>query len=301
MGAVAGRPMSCFLAAFALVLVAGCSASKADQVNGDPVLTYADAPRPVRTLLDKSGMEPELKAAGARLAVGQHVVVAGDVGETALSEMAHIGDTAVAEVDDLDGQTFHGHVLILAPQTQSDFASWGGAGYDDVYGLTRPPSWKGAPSVITLDLANAGLGAVTVEADGNLLRHVIAHEMFHALTLPVGGGKAPLWLTEGFAEVAGERMRDIPHPEVTWKAAFPTDAHFDTDPQDAYFLAWQLAAYLQHHDGPARAMRFYFAALSPHRHASLNALSRRDLGAPLKALVRRWKHTYDANGPIGVY
>jgi hypothetical protein len=28
----------------------------------------------------------------------------------------------VAEVDDLDGQSFHGHVLILAPQTQSDSA-----------------------------------------------------------------------------------------------------------------------------------------------------------------------------------
>jgi hypothetical protein len=260
-------------------------------------VAYRSAPKSVRTLLDGSGLEPEVEAAGAKLAVGDHVLVAGDAPDSVLTEIAVVGDRAVAEVDRLDGRTVNGRVLILAPATRSEYETWtAGDNFDD-WGVTGFAAWKGGHSWITLALAQPGLYADTLMDDRQLLEHVIAHEMFHALTTPSGRGRAPLWLTEGFAEMAGQKMSKIADGSPPRRASLPTADQFQPN-TPAYFLAWQFALYLVNHQGREPAMRFYFAAVSKHRHSTLHALSKRYLKAPLPALVRRWEHDYATHGPI---
>lgn len=297
----------CALAALALVVTAGCTTKAAivpstatptpvvatSGADRPSVMSYADAPRAVRTLLDHTGVEPIVVSAGAKLAVARHVVVAGDVDPFDLSQMAVEGDIAVDAVDRIDGRSFRGRVLILAPATESDYRAWAGRGHSDDWGITPRTPWHGGSTWIILHLSASGLSAATLDADPHLLRDVITHEMFHALTL-THGSRAPLWLTEGFAEVAGQKLGP---PHLPKRVALPTDAQVDGHPL-GYFLAWQFAAFLNHRVGHARAMRFYLAAVAPHRQAAINALSKRDLGASLPSLVRSWKKAYRAHGVI---
>lgn len=285
-----------------LALVAGCSTSRAapptaprpsDAADRPPVLAYAKAPARVRAVLEHSGLEPEVESAGSKLAIGRHVVVAGDVDDPLLYQMALIGDLAVDEVERLDGRTFDGQLLILAPATRSEYVAWGGDGYEDTLGVTRAPTWDGDHSVVTLDMAQRGFTQETLADDGDLLRHVIAHETFHALTLPVGGiRRAPLWLVEGFAEVAANDMRMVPYTRVPRRASLPTTKDFHSEPGAAYFLAWQFASFVVHREGRRRAMRFYFADVSRHHGSSMDRLSKEYLGAALPWLVRRWELVY---------
>lgn len=297
-----------------LALTSGCTASPAaptatgraspgpghaSGVDRPPVLSYARAPKAVRAVLDHSGLEPVLEGDGALLAIGQHVVVAGDVDSHDLYEMALEGDLAVNEIDRLDGRTFNGRVLILAPATQSEYDSWGGAGHGDAWGITHTPGWKGGHNWIALDLAQRGILAATLKDDSNLLRHVVTHELFHALTLPGGShADAPLWLVEGFAEVAAQQVRALGPATPPARITLPTNRDFGST-SDSYFQAWQFAAYLVRHEGRARAMRFYFRAVASHDRTTLGALSRRCLGSSLAALERRWEHAYARRGPLG--
>ncbi|HEX5404336.1 MAG TPA: hypothetical protein VFX16_18775 [Pseudonocardiaceae bacterium] len=305
----------CVFGALVLSLTAGCTTSTAAPAptstpkatagalggaRRSSVVTYASAPKAVQTVLDHTGLEPVVETTGAKLAVGHHVVVAGDVDPSDLSAMAQVGDDAVDEVDQLTGLSVHGRVLILAPATEAEYLAWGGAGFTDAWGITRYLAWKGAQTWITLNLATGGLDAGTLKADQPLLVHVIDHEMFHALTLkPSGRGKAPLWLTEGFAALAGQQQATVWPRTPPTRVTLPTDTQVRTDTY-GYFLAWQFVVFVERRVGQARAMRFYFAAVSPRRHSTLNALSNRYLKASLATLASRWKHAYRKHGPIGI-
>lgn len=305
----------CALTALALSLTTGCTTSTVASVptpaptatvaavggaHRSSVVTYAKAPKTVQAVLDHTGLEPVVESTGAKLAMGRHVVVAGDVDPSDLSAMADVGDDAVDEVDNMTGHSGYGRVLILAPATEAEYEAWGGAGYTDAWGVTRVLAWRGAQTWITLNLAAGGLDAGTLKADQPLLVHVIDHEMFHALTLKPGGqGQAPLWLTEGFAEVAGQMQATVWPRTPPRRATLPTDTQVHKDTY-GYFLAWQFVAFVEGRVGPARAMRFYFAAVSPQRDSTLNALSRRYLGASLARLTSNWQHAYRKHGPIGM-
>lgn len=305
----------CALTTVALSLTTGCTTSTAAPASitaptatagamagahRSSVVTYADAPKAVQAVLDHTGLEPVVEGTGAKLAVGRHVLVAGDVDSADLAALAHVGDGAVDEVDKLTGQRLQGRVLILAPATEPEYQTWGGSGYTDAWGVTRVVARRGAQTWITLNLAAGGLDAATLKADQPLLVHVIDHEMFHALTLKPGGqGQAPLWLTEGFAEVAGQQQAVVWPRTPPRRATVPTNAQVHTDTY-GYFLAWQFVAFVERRVGQARAMRFYVAAVSPERHSTLNALSKRYLGASLARLTSDWKHAYRKHGPIGM-
>lgn len=262
-------------------------------------MSYARAPKAARAVLDRTGLESVVESTRAKLAVGRHVVVVGDVGSPDLYQMALIGDLAVDEVDRIDGRHFGGRVLILAPATQDEYRAWGGAGYTDAWGITKVPPQKDGSTWITLDLSKPGLTAATMEDDHTLLKEVIAHEMFHALTLKPGGrARAPLWLIEGFAEVAGERMSRLAARTPPRRATLPTDTQIEQDPY-GYYMAGQIAAYIEQRSG-RRAMRFYFAAVSPHRRGTLNEISERYLDISVQDLVRLWKRAYRRHGPISM-
>jgi len=302
------RLIRCALAALALSLTAGCTTSRAVVPSTTPgtapstagagvdrasVVSYAAAPPKVRALVDHTGLEPVVESTGARLALGRHVVVAGDVDATDLHQIALLGDLAVDAVDRMDRRSFAGKLLILAPATESDFRAWDGTGYADAWGVTKVMPWHGGPTWVTLHLSAPGISAATLDDDRLLLRRVITHEVFHALTLSPTS-RAPKWLTEGFAELAGPTLGPHVVPE---HASLPSDAQVHHDPL-GYFWAWQFASFLTQHAGRARSMRFYLAAVAPHWHATMNALSRRYLGASLSSLVHSWQHAYRAQGPI---
>jgi hypothetical protein len=301
----------CALATVAVLMAAGCTTEAAvaptttpptpvvasDGADHPQVMRYADAPGAVRALLDHTGLEPVVESTGAKLAVGEHVVVAGDIDSTDLQQLALGGDVTVDAVDRIDGHGFGGRVLILAPATESDYRAWGGAKYPHLPGFTRVTPLHGGSTWITLNLAQRGPAGLSLQDDRGLLRHTIAHELFHALTLEPGF-KAPLWLLEGFAEVAGSQFAALGPRHLPRTVSLPKDTQVNRRPALGYYLAWQFAAFLNHHVGQARAMRFYLAAVAPHRHGTMNALSRRYLGTPLPGLVRSWEKAYRAHGPL---
>lgn len=245
---------------------------------------------------------------------GRHARVLGTMPPADLERVARLADAAVERVDSTWAPTaprpWSRRLEVVAPATPAD--------YDAVLGRTGAAPEPASVAALTTGPVGAdGLarsdrivlnptGWARLGEPGR--RYVLTHEVVHVAVRATVPGRAPAWLTEGFADhVAYAGLPTVPaeltralREQVAERgvpADLPAAADLDpaaTDPEAAYLSAWQAveeAAALGGSDAPARLLR----ACSRHggsqaelEHACAEAVPR-VLGVSRAELVRRWQ------------
>lgn len=212
-----------------------------------------------------------------------------------LSGIAALADSDAGQAADLVGMTPVGSVLVLVPSEMAEFSSWenqGAPGVDEVAGLTFTP-----PHARPWLLLNPELDLTvddTTSAAGLALQHTVAHEVFHATTLPSGRQTAPRWLIEGYAEWAAGQVSDVLVRAPTAKPYLPTEKQLYAAKTgaDAYYFAASFVGYLMRRKSSAAAALYRAAIKAPG--AQIDTLARRYFGQSLATLRASWLAQYSA-------
>lgn len=239
----------------------------------------------------------------ARATAFPDVTVVGDVDERQMADINGYASQAVHDVDSLMGTRFSGKVLVLAPRSEAEFKRiYGSSNIADVQADTvitpkkKPYIVFNAGRSIEVVSGPSATSSMPQVNSTDVSRKVLTHEVFHALTLTYAARqKLPLWLTEGYAEWAGQRFSGLHmHPKAD-QAALPSNADLTGDNAvDAYQVATSFIRYIVKTRGQKKAIAFYRKAVA-HPSTSVSALAKRELGRSMPALVAGWQQDYTSS------
>lgn len=255
---------------------------------------------PMDSRLDASdiGLRLGLDYAALRSSTSQGVLVAGNARQDWVTNVAQIATDMPASVAGIVNETPKSTALIMLPSTAPEFTqwitSWGGEGIVDLAGITL--FLPGELPWVALNPRLPGYNTPWDDSAGGwLLRHVVAHETFHAVTLPSGFHHVPLWLAEGYAEYAAGVVTTVMPPQTKrapMNPALPTDAQMRNDRKspNAYFYSWAFVDYLYSVKSAAAAALYQETVDGASNH--IDALCQRHFGAGLQSLEASWKKQY---------
>ncbi|MER5630839.1 hypothetical protein ABT098_10330 [Streptomyces nitrosporeus] len=238
---------------------------------------------------------------------GAHSLVLG-VGrpEEELRRLAETADRAVPAVGESWPRPWTGQVMVLAP-----------ASVEDMAGLLDGPasSYRGTAAVTTGEVGGgrrrpADRIVVNPAAYGSLgefgRRVVLTHETTHVATRADTTAATPVWLSEGFADLAAYRRENRTAPELApglaaavrrgeLPARLPADEDFafDEDPEGlarAYEGGWLACELIAGEWGEAELIAFYRAVgAHPGRDGAVEHALHSVLGTTPEDFTARWR------------
>ncbi|MFC6714780.1 hypothetical protein [Branchiibius cervicis] len=271
-------------------VLSGCHASSPATTSATSIPPTTESPQALATArLARSGLSPAAApvpgATGVSTAVNSAAVVVGTVPASAVNTLATLAMSYTPTLAQLCSiPAPRESTLILAPATAAEYDRWTNQSLN--------PEERGVTVVVEHVAPWIALKPALTTAEQ---QNVLAHEMLHALTLtPQARATQPLWLTEGFAQLAATDVTSVqalsakPPPA----AHLPSNAQFVADSGTSYVLAFLFAVFLQIRRKDA-VSAFYTPAVTSNP-ADLNALARRVFGADIAGLTRQWQTSYSA-------
>lgn len=225
---------------------------------------------------------------------GRHAVVVGDEPRPRMQVVVDAADTAWGALKKLVGALPSAPGLVLTPRTDGELQQWSGLTtlISDVWGVTIPGKTSSQLPYVILDCAAPGVTKPHLIDDDLLIKHVVTHELFHAYTLGSDTPVAPLWVVEGFAELAGQDAVALIPTSPPTTPVVPTDEQLrGKDAGDYYFIAWMLVSSLAGRFGTDSAMGFYKQLINSPG-TSLEDASGKNFGFPWAKVVAQWKFGY---------
>lgn len=255
---------------------------------------------------------------------GQHVLVLGTAGESALRQYAAIGDAAIARVSDVWGAGWSRRAVIVAPRSQGEFGRLllrQESGLDQVAAVTtgdlssdmgsQPGATGGERAgndrVVVNPAAFARLGSTG-------RRVVLTHELTHVAVRQSTTSAVPIWLSEGFADFVGYSdtgvTRRVGAGDLLVQVRtghgptrLPTADDFDptrTTIAPSYSGSWLACSLIADTYGRARLVELYRLAATapgggsaPDPDTQLATAFARVLGTSEAAFTRQWLHYLD--------
>jgi hypothetical protein len=227
------------------------------------------------------------------------MVVVGHPGSAVAPRLVDEMAGALASLSEFWGPHWHVGVLLIAAQTDAEFAA-----------LVGGEHTNGIAAAAVADRVDNGVavGQRVVFAPGSAalppdqFRVVLRHELFHAAARTVTGDHAPLWLVEGVADYNGRRGSGTPFrnaaPTLTSALAagrvpdhLPTDEDIDgPGPRrtQAYEEAWSVAQYVAEAFGEPKLVQLYRYGADRAPGPQGTAIQRA-LGIDEATLVRQWQ------------
>ncbi|RNI23926.1 hypothetical protein [Flexivirga caeni] len=264
----------------------------------DPAAIAAESvPETPSARLAASGLDQVVPlGAGMTAKTVENTVAIGSRPAAVVDTIASLADEFGAQAAGLVGRAEAHPILMLVPSTAREFQVWldaGAASLTEVAGVTVTPLSPQLPWVVL----NPNIDAATTTAAGGhhlSFEHTIAHEVFHAVTLPSGDQTAPRWLIEGAAEWASTALTGTVERKPARRPYLPTETQLyaPATGYDAYFFAEWFVAYLMKRDLGAGIDFYNKAITSPARETS--PLARKYFGRSLEQLKRQWLADYDA-------
>ncbi len=247
---------------------------------------------------------------GARVVRTGRALAVGAVDAAELARIAARAERAVDVVDSVWTARWPRRLVVLAPATAQDYRDQLGSSADAdaqvaavTDGSTGADGLAHADRVVLDPVAMAAL-----QPDGRSV--VLTHEALHVAMRASVAGRTPLWVSEGYAEVAGYRApaRRLPAAQVVGAlreevvagvglpSALPDDAAFGASAPSiapAYNASWVAMTLLLERLGPARLTAFATAAASRGSDADVEdaaAAALRDrAGLDLATFTAQWR------------
>lgn len=246
---------------------------------------------------------------GAQVRRTARTLVVGSVDDAEMTRVSQRAERAVDVVAGVWTAPWPHRLVVLAPATEPDYR-----------GLLRSPGDAGAQVAAVTDggtgadgLAHADrvvldpTAMASLQPDGRSV--VVAHEALHVAMRASVRGRVPLWVSEGYAEVAGYRapVRRLAPGRVVGAlreqvtrtglpATLPADADFATSADSlapAYNGAWVAMTLLLERLGPARLTTFASTAATTGPDAAVGEATARALraeaGTDLAAFTSQWR------------
>ena len=225
------------------------------------------------------------------------VTVVGDVDGQERTDVTGWVSQAVHDVDKLTGRSSTGTLLVLAPRSEAEFARlYGSSNITDIQADTVFSRTKKSYIVFnaaqSIDVVSGSSATSTMPQvrSGRVSRKVLTHEVFHALTLTYAARRhLPLWLTEGYAEWAGQTFSGLHLKPKHRGTGLPSNSDMTGhDAVDAYQVATSFVRYVVKTCGQHKAIAFYRKAVA-HPGQPLGPLAKQELGRSLSVLVHGWQ------------
>lgn len=313
------RELLGLVAAGAVTALGGCSAaaghgsrSGAASTSNTSTASRSTSGTPMSSTTSASGYQPtgavlqRISKSGLLFAlqgadgISDHevdgVIAVGDVPEDRVRVVAQLAKVGRDELLNLLGTLPSYDTLVLLPKSDTEFHDWSGTSpmLADVWGVTIPGANDRQLPFVVLDSSAPGVAQPTLIQDDQVLAHVIAHEMFHATTLESDIPVCPLWVTEGFAELAGQRALLLVPTAPPATPVVPTDEQLrGSRASDYYFLAWTIADHMARTYGDRAAIRFYRDQID-HPGTSLDVSCRSAFGVQFTTVAAAWRAAYPA-------
>jgi hypothetical protein len=246
---------------------------------------------------------------GARVVRTARTLVVGAVGAAELTGVSERAERAVDVVDGVWTARWPRRLVVLAPATEQDYRDQLGSAADaDAQVAAVTDGSAGADGLAHADrIVLDPTAMASLRADGRAV--VLTHEALHVAMRASVAGRVPLWVSEGYAEVAGyrapaqrlapERVVGALRAEVArtgLPSALPDDAAFGASAGSiapAYNAAWVAMTMLLDRLGPARLTAFATAAASRGSDAEVAEATARALvaraGTDLPAFTATWR------------
>ncbi|TWP34718.1 hypothetical protein [Leekyejoonella antrihumi] len=308
------RSVACILVG---IVLAGCGTGSAPvaSTTPPPVTRASAGPSALAVFASASpAAARRLRASGAsavalgamphaRATAFPQVTVVGDVDERQMADINGYVSQAVHDVSTVTGARFSRELLVLAPRSEAEFARiYGSSNVADIQADTvivagkQPYIVFNAGRSIQMVSGPSATSTMPQVNSAQVSRKVLTHEVFHALTLTYAARRhLPLWLTEGFAEWAGQKFSGLHLTPKAKRAALPSNADMSgSNAVDAYQVATSFVRYIVKTCGQRKAIAFYSKAVV-HPTGSLAALAERELGHSMPTLVAGWQHAYQSS------
>lgn len=246
---------------------------------------------------------------GARVVRTERTLVVGAVDAAELARVAERAERAVDVVDGVWTARWPRRLVVLAPATQEDYrAQLSSAADADAQVAAVTDGSAGTDGLAHADrIVLDPTAMASLRPDGRAV--VLTHEALHVAMRASVAGRVPLWVSEGYAEVAGyraptqrlapERVVGALTAEVARTGvprALPDDAAFGASADSiapAYNAAWVAMTMLLDRLGPARLTAFATAAASTGSDAEVAGATARALvaqaGTDLTAFTAQWR------------
>lgn len=246
---------------------------------------------------------------GARVLRTARTLVIGSVDAAELGRVSERAEHAVDVVDGVWTGRWPRRLVVIAPATEQDYRDQLGSGADaDAQVAAVTDGSTGADGLAHADrIVLDPTAMASLQPDGRAV--VLTHEALHVAMRAAVPGRVPLWVSEGYAEVAGYRapaQRLAPDRVVGalkeqvartgLPRALPDDAAFGASAGSiaaAYNAAWVAMTLLLDRLGPARLTAFAAAAASRGSDAEVADATARALrtraGTDLTAFTAQWR------------